>query len=88
MRGSAATDQLDDVLDRFAPPLAPYTRCVTCGGQLEPVDVDDVAHLLQPGTLRTYRDFVRCARCGRPYWHGAHGRRLDALVEDVLGRHG
>lgn len=87
VRGNAVPDQLDDVLDRFAPPLAPYTRCVACGGELVPVAVDDVAHLLQPGTRRTYRDFVRCTACGRPYWHGAHGRRLDAFVEQVLRRH-
>jgi len=88
VRGSAVADQLDDVLDRFAPRLAPFTRCVACGGELEPVDVDDVAHLLEPGTLRTYREFVRCTNCGRPYWHGAHGRGLDGFVQQVLRRHG
>ncbi|WP_211287179.1 Mut7-C RNAse domain-containing protein [Georgenia soli] len=88
VRGSAVTDQLDDVLDRFAPRLAPFTRCVACGGELEPVAADEVAHLLEPGTLRTYREFRRCTGCGRPYWHGAHGRRLDAFVQQVLRRHG
>ncbi|MCK6210329.1 Mut7-C ubiquitin/RNAse domain-containing protein [Georgenia sp. EYE_87] len=87
VRGSAVADQLDDVLNRFAPLLAPYTRCVACGGELVPASVDEVAHLLEPGTLRTYEVFVRCAGCGRPYWHGAHGRRLDALVQQALRRH-
>ena len=87
VRGSAVADQLDDVLDRFAPPLAPYTCCVACGGELVPASADEVAHLLEPGTLRTHRVFVRCAACGRPYWHGAHGQRLDALVRQALHRH-
>jgi uncharacterized protein len=80
VRGSLPDDQLADVLDRFAPPLAPFTRCVACGGDLEPTTIDAVAHLLEPGTRRSYTEFVRCTRCGRPYWHGAHGARLDAVV--------
>jgi uncharacterized protein len=86
VRGSRPDDQLMDVLDRFAPPLAPFTRCVACGGLLEPTTLDAVAHLLAPGTRRTYTEFVRCARCGRPYWHGAHGARLDAVVDQARER--
>nr|WP_226920869.1 Mut7-C ubiquitin/RNAse domain-containing protein [Georgenia subflava] len=80
VRGSAATEQIRDVLDRFAPPLAPFTRCTACGGALVPTSKDSVAHLLEPGTLRTYDEFVRCLGCGRPYWHGAHAARLVAMV--------
>jgi uncharacterized protein len=49
------------------------------------VAVHEVAHLLEPGTLRTYRDFSRCPVCGRTYWRGAHARRLAAAVETALG---
>ena len=37
VRGSRPDDQLADVLSRFAPPLAPLTRCTACGGALAPV---------------------------------------------------
>src|SRR5262245_10214682 len=37
VRGSRPDDQLRDVLDRFAPRLAPWTRCPACNGAL--VDV-------------------------------------------------
>src|SRR5687768_3109794 len=37
VRGSRPDDQLADVLSRFAPPLAPLTRCTACGGVLAPV---------------------------------------------------
>ena len=47
--GSRPDDQLADVLDRFAPPLAPWTRCPACNGVLSPVAKDDVSHLLPPG---------------------------------------
>jgi uncharacterized protein len=80
VRGSRPDDQLADVLDRFAPSLAPLTRCTACGARLEPVPKADVADRLPPGTRRTFDDFSRCPACGRVYWHGAHARRIDALI--------
>jgi uncharacterized protein with PIN domain len=80
VRGSHADDQLADVLDRFAPPLRPWTLCTACNGEVEEVDKDDVAAGLEPGTLCTQERFARCRSCGRVYWRGAHARRLDRIV--------
>jgi|SRR5215469_1719206 len=80
VRGARADEQLADVLDRFAPQLAPWTRCVACNGELTQVPKRDVEHRLLPGTRRTYDEFGRCAECGRVYWRGAHNRRLAAIV--------
>jgi uncharacterized protein with PIN domain len=80
VRGSRPDDQLVDVLDRFAPRLAPLTRCTACSARLEPVAKAEVADLLPPGTRRTFEDFARCPACGRVYWHGAHARRIGELV--------
>ena len=66
-------DQLADVLDRFAPPLAPFTRCAACNGELEQVSKQDVADELQPGTRRCYDEYARCWACRRVYWHGLTG---------------
>jgi uncharacterized protein with PIN domain len=80
VRGAGADEQLADVLDRFAPVLAPLTRCTACGGELVAVPKASVADLLEPGTRRSYDEFSRCAACGRVYWRGAHARRIDELV--------
>ncbi|HZA71628.1 MAG TPA: Mut7-C RNAse domain-containing protein [Propionibacteriaceae bacterium] len=80
VRGAGTAAQLDDVLDRFAPPLAPWTRCMSCNGLLGPVSLQEVATQLEPGTRFTYRDFARCAECGRVYWRGAHAARLERVV--------
>jgi len=80
VRGSGTEEQLADVLDRFAPPLDPLTRCTACGGALAAVAKAEVADRLPPGTRRSYDDFSRCAACGRVYWRGAHARRIDAIV--------
>jgi uncharacterized protein with PIN domain len=86
VHGSAPDDQLRDVLDRFDPPLAPWTRCPACNGTLATVAKADVAHLLEPGTRRSYTEFSRCTGCGRVYWRGAHADRLDAIVTSAAGR--
>src|SRR6516162_4580114 len=84
VRGARPDDQLRDVRGRFAPPLAPWTRCTACNGPLAAVRKADVEPLLPPGTRRTYQAFSRCAGCGRVYWHGAHGTRLDAIVDSAI----
>lgn len=80
VRGSHPDRQLADVLDRFAPALRPWSRCPACNGALAPVAKRQVEHLLREGTRRSYTEFSRCEACGRPYWRGAHARRLDAIV--------
>jgi len=80
VRGAGTEEQLDDVLDRFAPPLAPWTRCPACNGELRATSLDEVAGQLEPGTRRSYDTFSRCTACGRAYWRGAHAARLDAVV--------
>jgi uncharacterized protein with PIN domain len=85
VRGARPDEQLHDVLDRFAPPLAPWTRCPACNGPLAPAAKSAVTPLLQPGTQRTYQAFSQCAGCGRVYWRGAHSRRLDGIIEAAAG---
>lgn len=80
VRGAHPDAQLADVLGRFAPPLAPWTRCTACNGLLRPAPKAEVEPLLQPGTRRTYQHFSRCQNCGRVYWRGAHSTRLQALI--------
>jgi uncharacterized protein len=85
VRGSRPDDQLRDVLERFDPPLDPWSRCLACNGLLEAVDRRLVRHLLEEGTRRSYTQFSRCRECGRPYWRGAHARRLEAIVAAATG---
>jgi uncharacterized protein with PIN domain len=85
VRGSRPDDQLADVLDRFAPPLRPWSRCPACNGALGPVVKSEIEHLLEPGTRRTFTEFSGCDSCGRLYWRGAHADRLQAIVASATG---
>jgi len=86
VRGSDPDAQLRDVLERYDPPLAPWSRCLACNGILEAVTEPEVRHLLREGTRRSYREFSRCRSCGHPYWRGAHAGRLAAIVAQATGR--
>jgi uncharacterized protein with PIN domain len=76
--------QLDEVLARFAPPLAPWTRCTACNGELREVEKEAVRGRLPSGTERTYETFAECSSCGQTYWRGAHAHSLEAIVEHAL----
>jgi uncharacterized protein len=80
VRGARPDEQFQDVLTRFDPPLAPWSRCPACNGLLAPVAKADVEPCLQPGTRRSYREFSCCRCCGHVYWRGAHSPRLEAIV--------
>ncbi|MYZ35041.1 Mut7-C RNAse domain-containing protein [Streptomyces sp. MnatMP-M17] len=81
-------DQLRDVLERFAPVLAPWTRCTACNGELGTADKDSVQEQLEHGTQRSYDVFAQCRTCGRVYWRGAHHARLAAIVEEAVREFG
>lgn len=76
--------QLDEVLIRFAPPLAPWTRCTACNGELREVSKENVSERLPTGTQRTYKSFAECSECGQAYWRGAHAGHLDEIVQHAL----
>jgi uncharacterized protein with PIN domain len=83
VRDARPDDQFRDVLDRFQPPLAPWTRCPACNGLLSPVAKAAVAPVLPPGTRRTYQAFSRCRSCGQVYWHDAHSKRLEQIIDSA-----
>lgn len=80
VRGTAPDEQFADVLDRFRPPLAPWSRCTACNGLLRPVPAAEVRAELEPGTLRTYDRYARCRDCRKVYWRGAHSPRIEDII--------
>jgi uncharacterized protein with PIN domain len=84
VRGALPDDQLRDVLMRFAPPLAPWTRCTACNGLLAPAAKADVEQQLEPGTQHHVQAFSRCQECGLVYWRGAHSQRLQQVIDAAL----
>ena len=78
-------DQAAEVVRRLdlANRLAPFTRCLRCGGRLASVDKADVLDRLEPLTRMHVDEFHRCAGCGQVYWRGSHHGRLAGVVEQI-----
>jgi len=81
-------EQLRDVLGRFAPVLAPWSRCTACNGELTEADKDSVSARLEQGTQASYDVFAQCTACGRVYWRGAHHAHLETIVADAVREFG
>ncbi len=88
VRGDRPDAQLADVLDRFAPPLDPLSRCPACNGRLADVPKAAVLDRIPAGTRRRYEEFRECTTCGRVYWRGAHARRLDQILVVAVRQYG
>ena len=82
--------QLDQVVARYdlAARARPFSRCVRCNGDIEPVARAEVEERLagEPRTLRYFDSFGRCGGCGAIYWSGSHYERMSRLVGEVVGR--
>lgn len=63
--------------------LAPFTRCLRCGGVVVEVAKAEVEDRLEPLTRRYYDTFRQCHACGRVYWQGSHQARLAETVAAV-----
>ena len=85
VRSDHPFDQVVEVIQRLdlAAQLAPFTRCLRCGGAVTAVAKADVEDRLEPLTRRYYDDFRRCTKCGRVYWRGSHQARLNATVAAI-----
>jgi len=88
IRETSARLQLVEVLRRFdlGSAARPFTRCLRCNTELNPVEKEAIAGRLPARTADLYDEFKLCPGCGRVYWKGGHYRRMLALIaESVAG---
>lgn len=74
--------QLVEMLARFelVDNIAPFSRCLSCNGLLEPVDKEAIQDQLEPRTLKYYDSFHRCNSCHQVFWDGSHVQRMKRLI--------
>ena len=85
VRPQAPLGQVVEVLRRLdlADRMAPFTRCLRCGGVLAEVPKSDVLDRLEPLTRARHDRFHRCGSCGQIYWPGSHHDRLAGLIDQI-----
>ncbi|MEZ4670512.1 MAG: Mut7-C RNAse domain-containing protein [Anaerolineae bacterium] len=79
--------QLAEITRRFnlMDSVFPFRHCMKCNGLLAHVAKEDIADQLPEGTAKYYEEFHRCESCQQVYWKGAHFRRMQALMQQVIG---
>lgn len=91
IRSSDPRMQLKETIRRFdlTGRIDPFSRCLKCNVELEPVDKEHIRDRLPPRTKRYYRSFKECPQCGRIYWKGSHYRHmkkcLNAWTAEISG---
>lgn len=85
VRSERPFEQVVEVIHRLdlADRLAPFSRCLRCGGVVTDVAKQDIVDRLEPLTKRYHDTFRQCRDCGRIYWKGSHHQRLDDLVARI-----
>lgn len=63
----------------------PFTRCMECNGQINPVDKASITGQIDANILRRFHAFWQCQDCMKIYWRGSHYqhmlRQVEALVQ-------
>jgi uncharacterized protein len=88
VRSDSPRKQTREIVDRFdlRSSIAPFRRCLSCNGLLQPVAKQEVWDRLPPGTRDRFDEFHRCPDCGKIFWPGSHYARLQALVAEFLSQ--
>jgi len=82
LRSRDPEQQVEEVVEalQLKRSFRPFTRCLTCNGQLAVLARTDVNGLVPPRVYRRFRSFSQCRECRRVYWRGTHYVRLQRLV--------
>ena len=77
--------QLQEVVKRYRlkSHIIPFTRCITCNGDLKSITKQAVYHRLEPLTRKYFNTFKLCKDCEKVYWQGSHHDQMQQLVTEV-----
>lgn len=77
--------QLEEVVKRYRlkPHIKPFTRCITCNGDLKSISKQAIYDRLEPLTRKYFNSFKMCSDCGKIYWQGSHHDHMRQLVDKV-----
>ncbi|CAM2839822.1 Uncharacterized conserved protein [Legionella steigerwaltii] len=78
--------QVEEVLHQFQlkKQCHPFTRCLSCNGQLKNIEKDKVSADIPKLAQKYYETFMLCESCKKVYWEGSHYNKLKKWVENIL----
>jgi uncharacterized protein with PIN domain len=75
-----------EIAARAEPAGSPFSRCPECNVALQRRHPFEARGEVPGRVLRSARSLTYCPSCGKWYWEGSHFTRLEAWLEDALGR--
>jgi len=85
VRSRQPQQQLLEILSRFDlyNNLKPFSRCMHCNGNTQPVNKQAIEAQLLPKTKKYYDEFFQCDSCKKIYWKGSHYLRMRKMIENI-----
>jgi len=85
IRSDQPGEQVKEVIQRFdlIDNIQPFSRCLSCNGELKPVEKKDIEHRLDPATNRYYNEFYLCASCEKIFWKGSHYKEMLIFLRNL-----
>jgi uncharacterized protein with PIN domain len=85
VRSPVPRQQLGEIVRVFdlGGKIRPFTRCMLCNGELQPVAKDAIADQLPPRVRMYFEDFAQCQQCAHVYWPGSHYQRMRQMVAEL-----
>ncbi len=80
--------QLEQVLESFdlKERTAVFSRCLECNHSLRVLSRSAAGNLAPSHVLEKALSFSLCPGCGRVFWKGTHQKRMQRMIEQILGK--
>ena len=80
--------QLKQVLESFdlKKGVSVFSRCPECNLNLKFLSRSDARNLAPLPVVETASCFSLCPGCGRVFWKGSHQKRMQCMIEQILGK--
>jgi len=79
VRGEQLDDQLHQVIDELSLSLSRsrvFSRCIECGGPIEPLPAEEARGRVPDHVQATQSSFSSCPNCSKIYWSSTHVRAM------------
>jgi hypothetical protein len=87
VRSDNPEEQIAEICQRFQlySFITPFQRCPRCNGELALVEKAAIQNQIPYYTRLSYNRFAQCQSCNQIYWKGAHYKRIQSLIDWVIG---
>ena len=69
---------------KFIDPRLTYNRCSICNYKLEIIeDADLIKNQVYQTIFKNNKEFYRCKKCNKLYWHGSHIKNIILYIEKI-----